>query len=198
MPDAGDAGRSIRKLPDAPWSAHCCARPTVSLQTLERSHEYVRACVQTDRKACVQTDRRADGQACVQTDRRACRKACVQTDRRADGRTGVRAERRAERRACRRTGVQKGVRADGQKGVRAERRAERRACRRTGVQTDRRASLAQTDRHAQEVTAIHRRSLLPLTTLNTTAERKGEGRERRRKIYEGGVHLTQRCGSRVM
>jgi hypothetical protein len=150
MPDAGDAGRSIRKLPDAPWSAHCCARPTVSLQTLERSHEYVRACVQTDRKACVQTDRRA------------------------------------ERRACRRTGVQKGVRADGQ------------ACRRTGVQTDRRASLAQTDRHAQEVTAIHRRSLLPLTTLNTTAERKGEGRERRRKIYEGGVHLTQRCGSRVM
>jgi hypothetical protein len=134
MPDAGDAGRSIRKLPDAPWSAHCCARPTVSLQTLERSHEYVRACVQTDRKACVQTDRRA----------------------------------------------------------------ERRACRRTGVQTDRRASLAQTDRHAQEVTAIHRRSLLPLTTLNTTAERKGEGRERRRKIYEGGVHLTQRCGSRVM
>jgi hypothetical protein len=126
MPDAGDAGRSIRKLPDAPWSAHCCARPTVSLQTLERSHEYVRA--------CVQTDMRADGHA----------------------------------------------------------------CRRTCVQTDRRASLAQTDRHAQEVTAIHRRSLLPLTTLNTTAERKGEGRERRRKIYEGGVHLTQRCGSRVM
>ena len=82
MPDAGDAGRSIRKLPDAPWSAHCCARPTVSLQTLERSHEYVRACVQTDRKACVQTDMRAcrqkgvraDGQTCVQTDRRACRR----------------------------------------------------------------------------------------------------------------------------
>ena len=166
MPDAGDAGRSIRKLPDAPWSAHCCARPTVSLQTLERSHEYVRACVQTDRKACVQTDRRA----------------CRRTGVRADGQKGV----RAERRACRRTGVQKGVRADGQ------------ACRRTCVQTDRRASLAQTDRHAQEVTAIHRRSLLPLTTLNTTAERKGEGRERRRKIYEGGVHLTQRCGSRVM
>jgi hypothetical protein len=125
---------------------------------------------------------RADGQKGVRADGQACRKACVQTDRR----------------ACRRTGVQTDRRADGRTGVRAERRAERRACRRTGVQTDRRASLAQTDRHAQEVTAIHRRSLLPLTTLNTTAERKGEGRERRRKIYEGGVHLTQRCGSRVM
>jgi hypothetical protein len=39
---------------------------------------------------------------------------------------------------------------------------------RRGVQTDRHVSLAQTDRHAQKVTVIHRRLLLPLTTLNTT------------------------------
>jgi hypothetical protein len=34
-------------------------------------------------------------------------------------------------------------------------------------------------RWSLEVTAIHRRSLLPLTILNTTADRRGEGQKRR-------------------
>ena len=60
--------------------------------------------------------------------------------------------RQTDLRACRQTGV----------------RADRQAC----VQTDRHASLAQTERHAQEVTAIHRRLLLLIATFNTTADRR--------------------------
>ena len=93
-------------------------------------------------------------------------RACVQTDMR----------------ACRQTGV----RADGQTGLQ------------TCVQTDRHVALAQTDRHAQEVTAghcIHARLLLPLTTLNAAADRRGEGRgtEGARGGRGGGGFLREGC-----
>ena len=93
-------------------------------------------------------------------------RACVQTDMR----------------ACRQTGV----RADGQTGLQ------------TCVQTDRHVALAQTDRHAQEVTAghcIHARLLLPLTTLNAAADRRGEGRgtEEDRGGRGGGGFLREGC-----
>jgi hypothetical protein len=108
----------------------------------------------------------------------ACRRTCVRADRQVCVQT--------DRCACRRTDRLADMRADGQTGLQ------------TCVQTDRHVALAQTDRHAQEVTAghcIHARLLLPLTTLNAAADRRGEGRgtEGARGGRGGGGFLREGC-----